>query len=67
MTRKERSQVPARRAEIVREYGPFAGADHAKLVVAVPAPLPAGTYTVNWHALATDGHKTTGHYVFTVK
>lgn len=37
------------------------------LVVPVPAPLPAGTYTVAWHALSTDGHKTNGTYTFTVK
>ena len=43
-----------------------AGGD-TTLVVPVPAPLAAGTYTVDWHALATDGHKTTGSYRFTVK
>lgn len=37
------------------------------LVVPVPAPLAAGTYTVDWHALATDGHKTSGSYHFTIK
>ena len=37
------------------------------LVVPVSATLPAGTYTVDWHALATDGHKTNGSYKFTVK
>lgn len=29
--------------------------------------LAAGIYTVEWHALSTDGHKTTGSYSFTVK
>jgi copper resistance protein C len=37
------------------------------LVVPVTSPLAAGTYTVDWHALATDGHKTNGRYSFTVK
>ena len=37
------------------------------LSVPVTATLPAGTYTVEWHALSTDGHKTTGTYSFTVK
>jgi copper resistance protein C len=37
------------------------------LVVPVSAPLTAGTYKVDWHALATDGHKTTGSYSFTIK
>ena len=43
-----------------------AGGD-TTLVVPVPTALAAGTYTVDWHALATDGHKTTGSYRFTVK
>jgi len=29
-------------------------------------PLPAGTYKVIWHATATDTHKTTGSFTFTV-
>ena len=37
------------------------------LVVPVPGALGAGTYKVDWHALATDGHKTDGSYSFTVK
>ncbi|MDE2517697.1 MAG: copper resistance protein CopC [Rhodospirillales bacterium] len=28
--------------------------------------LPAGTYTVTWHATSTDTHKTQGSYRFTV-
>ncbi|HKU00181.1 MAG TPA: copper resistance protein CopC [Paraburkholderia sp.] len=30
-------------------------------------PLAAGKYTVKWIAVAADGHRTTGHYSFTVK
>lgn len=37
------------------------------LVVPVTGALGAGTYKVDWHALATDGHKTDGTYSFTVK
>lgn len=37
------------------------------LVVPFDSALPAGAYTVDWHALSTDGHKTTGSYHFTVK
>ncbi len=37
------------------------------LSLPLPAPLPPGTYTVAWHALSTDGHKTTGSYSFTVQ
>ena len=37
------------------------------LMVPVSETLSAGTYTVEWHALSTDGHKTNGSYTFTVK
>jgi copper resistance protein C len=41
--------------------------DDTTLVVPVSGSLKAGSYTVNWHALSTDGHKTSGHYTFTIK
>ncbi|KVA53779.1 copper resistance protein [Burkholderia cepacia] len=31
------------------------------------ASLTAGTYTVTWIAVASDGHRTQGHYAFTLK
>lgn len=31
------------------------------------APLTPGVYTVSWVAIADDGHRTQGHYSFTVK
>jgi hypothetical protein len=37
------------------------------LMVPVSDMLAAGTYTVEWHALSADGHKTKGKYSFTVK
>ncbi len=37
------------------------------LVVPVIGALETGTYKVDWHALATDGHKTDGSYTFTIK
>ncbi len=37
------------------------------LIVPVSNPLGSGTYTVEWHVLSTDGHKTNGSYTFTVK
>jgi copper resistance protein C len=40
--------------------------DKAELVVSVPTPLAAGNYTVNWHVLSKDGHKTHGSYSFTI-
>jgi methionine-rich copper-binding protein CopC len=36
------------------------------LMVPVTDKLPAGKYTVEWHALSTDGHKTNGSYSFTI-
>jgi hypothetical protein len=41
--------------------------DDTTLIVPVPTPLAPGVYNVEWHALSTDGHKTTGSYSFTVK
>jgi methionine-rich copper-binding protein CopC len=29
-------------------------------------PLPAGTYTVSWHATSIDTHKTQGSFRFTI-
>lgn len=37
------------------------------LMVPVNGTLTPGTYTVEWHALSVDGHKTNGTYAFTVK
>lgn len=38
------------------------------LTAPVKAKLMAGTYTVSWHAVATDdGHRTNGTYSFSVK
>lgn len=45
----------------------FGANDHSTLVVPVGEPLKAGKYTVVWHALAADGHKSTGSYAFTVE
>ncbi|NLR99641.1 copper homeostasis periplasmic binding protein CopC [Rhizobium sp. P38BS-XIX] len=36
------------------------------LMVPVSDKLAPGKYTVEWHALSTDGHKTNGAYSFTV-
>ena len=41
--------------------------DGTTLVVPVTGTLAAGTYTVAWHALSADGHKTSGSYTFTIK
>ncbi|AYG69657.1 MULTISPECIES: copper homeostasis periplasmic binding protein CopC [unclassified Rhizobium] len=36
------------------------------LTVPVTDKLAPGKYTVEWHVLSTDGHKTNGTYTFTV-
>jgi methionine-rich copper-binding protein CopC len=40
--------------------------DHTRMSVAV-GDLAPGAYTVAWVAVAEDGHRTQGHYVFNVK
>ena len=41
-------------------------ADRRQLVVPLPAPLPAGRYTVTWHAVSEDTHRVKGEYSFGV-
>ncbi|AMS17413.1 hypothetical protein A3218_25080 [Pseudomonas chlororaphis] len=41
------------------------GADKKTLVV-TPAPLAAGAYKVEWHAVSVDTHKSEGSYSFKV-
>jgi methionine-rich copper-binding protein CopC len=43
------------------------GAAKSELSAAVKTPLPAGTYTVTWHAVAADTHHVTSHYSFQVR
>ena len=45
----------------------FAKGDETTLIVPVSATLAAGIYTVDWHVLSKDGHKSHGSYTFTVK
>ena len=41
--------------------------DHASMIVRLPAPLPAGTYSVRWRAVdSVDGDATEGAFTFTV-
>ncbi len=41
--------------------------DDKMLMAPVNEKLPAGQYTIEWHVLSKDGHKTNGSYSFTVK
>ena len=40
--------------------------DKSLLIVSL-AQLPAGTYTVAWHVVSVDTHKTQGHFQFTIQ
>lgn len=41
--------------------------DARQMIVPVSGPLKAGEYTVDWHVVSVDGHKTKGQYRFSVK
>ncbi|MEX3020780.1 CopC domain-containing protein YobA [Kluyvera sp. STS39-E] len=41
--------------------------DKTQLVVPLPEALASGLYTVEWHVVSVDGHKTKGQYQFSVK
>jgi methionine-rich copper-binding protein CopC len=40
--------------------------DQKQLAVPLPAPLAAGRYTVNWHAVSEDTHRVKGEFSFRV-
>lgn len=39
----------------------------AQLTVPIEQALTSGEYTVDWHVVSVDGHKTKGQYTFIVK
>ena len=41
--------------------------DEKQLIVPIEDTLPSGGYSVEWHVVSVDGHKTKGQYQFTVK
>lgn len=41
--------------------------DSATLITPVPQALKPGVYTVKWHAVAIDTHRTQGSFQFTVQ
>jgi len=45
----------------------LAANDKTQAIVPLNAPLKAGKYTVSWHVVSVDGHKTEGQYSFTVQ
>lgn len=57
----------AAKAAVATGTATLGAGDDTTLVVPVSDTLKAGLYTVAWHALSADGHKTSGSYTFTVK
>lgn len=41
--------------------------DKSILIVPILTALAAGAYSVHWHLLSKDGHRTHGNYTFAVK
>jgi len=41
--------------------------DKTRLVLPLREPLPPGTYSVDWHAVAADTHRVQGHFSFRVE
>lgn len=41
--------------------------DNTQLIAPLDQPLTPGDYTVDWHVVSVDGHKTKGQYHFSVK
>lgn len=41
--------------------------DKTQLIIPLAQSLDAGKYTVDWHVVSVDGHKTKGQYTFSVK
>ncbi|MDR5756887.1 copper homeostasis periplasmic binding protein CopC [Caballeronia sp. LZ035] len=56
----------AQGTQVNTEKSVVADSDKKHMSVALPALQP-GVYKVQWTALAADGHRTQGHYNFTVK
>lgn len=57
----------ARGAKLPLGRPTLARGDSKVLVVPLETALPAGVYTVSWHAVSADTHRITGSYRFTVR
>lgn len=53
--------------EVPHDKPTLAEGDATTLRIALPSPLTPDVYTVKWHVLSVDGHKSEGSYSFTVK
>jgi copper resistance protein C len=59
--------IGADKKEIPTGDAKLGTSDDTMLIVPIAGTLAPGAYSVEWHALSTDGHKTTGSYGFTIK
>ena len=41
--------------------------DHRSVSLVLAAPLPAGTYAVDWKSVGADTHKVAGRYMFSIR
>ncbi|THF50185.1 copper homeostasis periplasmic binding protein CopC [Allorhizobium terrae] len=60
-------EVTGPEKEKVQIGTPTLSEDKKALTVPLNATLKPGTYTVDWHALSVDGHKSKGSTSFTIK
>jgi methionine-rich copper-binding protein CopC len=60
-------QHHVRALQIIPGEEPGNPTDKKQMVVPLAKPLVAGTYMVEWHAVAADTHRVQGTYSFTVK
>jgi copper resistance protein C len=56
----------ARGQEVDKKDAHLDDKDKSLFLVSLPQ-LPTGTYTVIWHAVSVDTHKTQGRFEFTIK
>ena len=60
LTGPQQAQIPSGAVKLNEK-------DNTQLIVPVEQPLKPGAYTVDWHVVSVDGHKTKGQYHFSVK
>ena len=60
-------EVDDAQGRVVDKKDAHLDAQNKRLFIVSLTPLSPGTYTVVWHAVSVDTHKTQGHFEFTVK
>ncbi len=56
----------AKGKQVDKKDAHFDDKDKSLFILSLPS-LPDGTYTVTWHAVSVDTHRTQGHFEFTIK